>query len=332
MKKAISIYEAIDKFKWPKPGSKVNGIEILLGEGCNAKCLFCCADRQLSKWIKFSNVKKLLDSAKEKGAWLVSFSGGEAVLYPEIFKALNYARQKNFRLIQILSNGIKLADFDFAKKIVSAGANEFKISLHSISEEKHDYLLGIKGAFSKVLKSFENLNELGVKISSNFAINSLNYKEIPLFAKFMNEEYGITGFCFMFSFYTGRMPVSNLSVRYSKVIPYLRYALEYIRQNKIPIETKMLNNFLPCLMPEYVNIMADWGEDLKYSPVAKKGKISTNREFYSGRKKFLEGCKECIYYERCFGIDAEYLSRFGGNEFIPVKKEKVYRLPDPLYI
>lgn len=329
--KAITIYEAIKKFKWPKPSSKVVGIEILLGEGCNAKCIFCCAEKELGRWLSYSKVIKLLDKARQKGSWYVSFSGGEATLYPDILKVVKYAKENNFKLIQIISNGIKLADLRFASKLVEAGANEFKISLHSTTKKIHDYLVGVKGAFVKVQKAFDNLNTLKVKVSSNFAINKLNYKELPLFTKLMVERYGLTGFCFMFSFYSGKMLSSDLDIRYSEVIPYLKCSLEYIRQNNVPIETKMLNNFLPCLMPEYVNIMSDWGEEEDYSTTSKDGRVKENKNFYKGRKKLLKKCKKCIFYEKCFGVDKFYLEKFGEDEFIPVVKEIPQRLPDPLY-
>ncbi len=337
--KPLTIFQAIKKFNWPGAGSKVKSYEILLGDVCNAKCSFCCAglSNGQGEWMPYKEVVARLQRAKKNKAWNISFSGGEATLCPDIIKMLAAAKNLKFPMIQIISNGIKLADYSFAKKLVLAGANEFKISLHGYFSATHDRLVGVPGAFKKGLKAINNLNRLGVKVASNFAINGLNYKELPLFAKFMAENRKLTGFCFMFSFYEGDMLLNKakLGVSYSEVKPYLLYALKYLKKNKIIIETKMLNNFVPCILEEYSNLISDWGAEYSesLSSIGKQGKPGDTKmpKLYSNRKKKIKVCANCIYKNSCYGIDKQYLKTFGEKEFKAIKKAPEIFPLRPLY-
>ncbi len=323
--RVLTFQEAVRKFGWPEKYKIINFQEILLGFSCNLRCMFCSTyglGLNSNGWLSIKKVKGIIDKSVEKNVWLISFSGGEPTLYPDILEAIRYAKKKKIVAIQIISNGIKTADYYFCEKLAEAGLNEIKFSLHSLNRKIHNKLVGCQTAFDSILKSSENFNKLGIKISFNFAINKLNYKEIPLFAKVMHG-YKITGFCFMFSFYEGNMlNNTDISVPYSEVKPYLKAAVEYMRKKEILIETKMLTNFPPCIIPEYVDLISDWGGDKikNYSKVFNKDKNIDNPS--SKRKEKIEICKECLYYNKCNGIDKGYIKFYGTKEFKPVKKKR----------
>lgn len=318
----LTFEEAKRKFNWPDRNEPIVSQEILLGFKCNLKCLFCSTyNRKESDWISIKSVKQIIDKAIKNKAWVISFSGGEPTLYPHIIEAVEYSRKKGIKFIQIITNGIKTRDYKFSKKLIKAGLNEVKFSLHSINKKIHDKIVGYDGAFDSILKSVENFNKLGIKIAFNFAINKLNYKELPVFTELMHR-YSITGFCFMFSFYEGNMLNNpSISVSYSDVLPYLKTTLKYIKQKKILIETKMLNNFPPCVIPEYIDLISDWKLDNNiYSKIYDNRKNKNNPS--SSRKTKIKACRKCLYNKLCNGIDNGYLDKYGGSEFIPVRKNK----------
>lgn len=321
--KRISLREAGKKWGWPKPPLKSN-YEILLGDGCDAACLFCCAYKEIGSWLPLESVRRDIRRERARGTQMITFSGGEPALYPGIAEAVACARESGFTLIQLVSNGLRLSDPAFAGRLAAAGLNLVKISVHGVNAGTHDYLTGTKGSFEKALKALNNLNGLGVFTSLNLAINRLNYRQLPLYVKFFHERLGLSGFCFYFGFYTGRMAEEKeLQVSYSEVLPYVRYALEYMRQNKVGIDWKVLGNFLPCLLPEYANLMMDWGAASaadKKTSVRKKGGSFTSMEFMEKRKLKPASCRGCACYDRCYGIDVRYCEKFGTAEFRPVKE------------
>ncbi|HAT71350.1 MAG TPA: hypothetical protein DCS63_00860 [Elusimicrobia bacterium] len=324
LNKRITLSEAMGKWGWPNPPLKSN-YEILLGDGCDAACLFCCAYREIGKWLPLESVKRDILREKARGTQMITFSGGEPGIYPRLAEAAAFARNSGFRLIQMVSNGLKLSDPEFAGRMAGAGLNLAKISIHGVNAATHDYLTGRKGAFEKALTAVNNLNRLGIYTSTNMALTRVNYRQLPLYVKFFHEEMALSGFCFYFSFYTGRMAADqDLQVPYSEVLPYVRHTLEYMRLRRIGIDWKVLGNFLPCLMPEYANLMMDWGAasvaDTKAS-VRKKGGSFTSMEFMEKRKIKPASCRGCVYYSACYGVDARYCERFGTAEFRPVKEK-----------
>lgn len=316
------------KFGWPEPGSPIVSDEILLGERCNARCLFCCADGLTGRggWMSFSSIRSRLRRAAARGAWLVTLSGGEATLCPDLERTAREARRLGFRSVQLLTNGFKLADLPYVRRLGAAGIDEIKISLHGVDAATHDRLMGVKGAFRLAMKAADNIARAGLKASFNFAVTRANYRQLPLFAKFAGTELGVTGFCFMFSFYSGAMLKlrDELSVSYREAMPPLRCAMDYIKARGITIESKMLNNFPPCVAPEYANLISDWGRRAPEAGSSVGGHKAASRmpDFYSPRKARVPACASCVYGDRCYGVDRGYLELFGAGEFRPVKRER----------
>lgn len=314
------------KFGWPDPGSPIVSDEILLGERCNARCLFCCADGMTRRggWMSFAAIRSRLRRAAARGAWLVTLSGGEATLCPDLERTAREARRLGFKSVQLLTNGFRLTDPAYVRGLGEAGIDEIKISLHGVDAATHDRLMGVKGAFRLAMRAAENIARAGLKASFNFAVTRSNYRQMPLFAKFAGTDLGVTGFCFMFSFYSGAMLKlrDELSVRYSEVLPSLRCAMDYIKAKGITIESKMLNNFPPCVVPEYANLISDWGAASPEAASSVGGHKPASRmpEFYSPRKTRIPACAACAYGDRCYGVDKGYLETFGAGEFRAVKK------------
>lgn len=326
--KALTIFDAVKKFGWPEPGSEIVSREILLGEQCNAKCIFCCAKglHGNAKWISAQTVKRRLKKWADEGAWLITLSGGEATLYPYLEEISLAAKKYGFKSVQILTNGLKLGNLDYARRLAECGIDEIKISLHGADAKTHNALMNVDNAFENAMRAVENLNIAGIKASFNFAVTAANYKQTPLFAKLAGTELGVTGFCFMFSFYSGGMleQKNKLNISYTEVMPYLKLALQYMSLKNIVIESKMLSNFTPCLAPELINLMSDWSNN----SVESFSKISTGKitrkvnKSYCERKIKLPACEQCVYKDCCYGVDKGYIEIYGDKEFAPIKKIK----------
>lgn len=73
-------------------------IKIEVTENCQRNCLHCSSDAKDLKYryLDIEFIKKLLDEGKELGASSVVFTGGEATLYPNIEKAIRYAKKNGY--------------------------------------------------------------------------------------------------------------------------------------------------------------------------------------------------------------------------------------------
>ena len=78
---------------------------------------------------------------RRHGKDAVDFTGGEPTIRRDIFEIISYAKEIGFKKICLITNGQRLADKEFAKKIVDSGANDFLFSIHEHDEKTYDNLI-----------------------------------------------------------------------------------------------------------------------------------------------------------------------------------------------
>lgn len=161
------------------------------------KCMFKC--RMCYKWMEgvsevspavseysffLSNLRELVDEG-----FMVNFVGGEVLLFDGFFELVKFSSRKGF-LTSTTSNGW-LIDEKMARRIADAGLTEINLSLDSLNEATHDYLRGVNGAWSRVMKAIKYLTrhckDTKVRICS--AIYDWNLSELaPLMEWVVNND------------------------------------------------------------------------------------------------------------------------------------------------
>ncbi|MEA3306701.1 MAG: hypothetical protein U9Q34_02850, partial [Elusimicrobiota bacterium] len=228
--------------------------------------------------------------------------------------------------IQIMSNGLKLADYAYTKSLTDAGANLFKISLHGYNAETHDDLVGVRGAFEKIMKAFEHIKELGAETTINYTVTKFNYKTVHKFVDLIVNKHKIEDFNIIFPHYTGMMKdnAKTLKVSVTQSAPYLRKMLKVLEKSKVKVENAILINFCPCNLPEAAHLMTEWEKPdsvLKDEPMYHLEGYTEN--IYQMKEELRmknKSCAKCIYNKRCMGFEKWYVDIFGPREFKPVIK------------
>ena len=92
---------------------------IEITDRCNLTCPVCFADANNSFTLPFARVKEMIDLyVKCEGQpEVIQISGGEPTLHPDICEIIRYAATKGILYIILNTNGLKLADMEFAKAI-----------------------------------------------------------------------------------------------------------------------------------------------------------------------------------------------------------------------
>ncbi len=188
---------------------KIKNCEIILNSDCNARCFFWYQPDMETKGssyrMPFKEAAKAFYDGRKRGAQVACFIGGEITLHPELSKIIAFAKKVGYLYIQVMSNALKLADFSYTKSLIDAGANLFKISLHGYNANIHDGLVGVPGAFEKIMKAFEHIKKLGAEITINYTLNKHNYQIVHKFAELITEKFKIEDFNIIFPHYTGMM-------------------------------------------------------------------------------------------------------------------------------
>ncbi len=311
---------------WLKP--KV--CEVTLTSRCNYRCLFCYnppeffSSPEPAQEPDFKAVCRALYEGRERGCWIAALIGGEPTLRPDIGRIAAFARKLGYACVKVCTNGSRLADKGFAAELAAAGVNMFDISLHGHEARVHDALVGAPGAFKAALKGAGNVRALGKEVGTNQVINRLNYRGFPAFFRLALLDLGINYFNIIYSHYRGVMAgnAGRLRVPVSKTVPCVKKALALLERSGLPVLSRPLVNFPPCLLPGYGAITADWEIEGRREPLLRAdGSLADMEEMKLGQNRKPAACRRCAMYRRCRGIDAEYLELYGGAEFKPLKKE-----------
>lgn len=303
---------------------KCKRCELTLNYRCNAKCMHCYIDNSLKTKndMDFNSAIHYLYKSYKEGARTLALIGGEPTLYEKLIEVIASARKIGYEYILLLTNGIKLADMEYAKKLVENGLNLVKISLHSANPKKHDHIMGMKGAFKSFMKAVENINKLNIPCALDTVVFKENYQELPELVDFAFKQLNSINFNFVSCHYDGEAfkNKEKFFVSYSQQVPFLKEAVNRFKINGIRPPTHIFSNYPPCIMPGYEHLISDWkkNDDDLYLPdnASKPKKII---ESLSLKRVKAKSCEECIYNEICIGIEKEYVKMAGGTyEFIPI--------------
>lgn len=339
--KALSIKRAISLFGWPV--KKPKSAEITLNYSCNAKCVFCYSSPELEEWknknsLSFSDIVKNLTSSYNSGSRMVQIIGGEPTIRDDLPEIIKAAKILKYPVIQMVTNGIRLSDFNYFKSLYESGLNSVTFSLHADKPEIHDKIVGIDGAYVKTKKAIENALKLGVYVTVGTAVNKLNYRRIPALVNFLLKNYSIDS-CHIISLHyigSGSVNVNKLKISYTAQLPYIKRALSFFEKYKIQPAVKFLSNYLPCILPGYEHIISDWEYPYKDDDLYLPEATYENKMYTMITNKLrmkAPSCKDCFYFKRCAGFEKEYFKYYGAKEFKPLKEKpkKVFSM-DPYYL
>ena len=227
--------------------------DIRLGYRCNARCGFCyyqdLLDNPVDKEPKTAQLRARLLALRREGATEVEFTGGEPTLRPDLPELVGYASELGFSNISVISNGLRLANFLYAKRLVEAGVNDFLFSVHGPNPEIHDAHTRVPGSFEKIMQAIRNARSLAARCRSTTTVTGQNYEHIESILELF-LELGIE--CIHFALFS---PVADaastdkrLLVSYARAAESIKGAIDRFEGRLPPLSVK----YIPfCFMQGY---------------------------------------------------------------------------------
>lgn len=161
-------------------------LDLHLTTSCNMKCSFCGAWEQdiESSMLSISDVCFALTEGKKFGYKVVTLTGGEPLLHPDIERIISYASQLGY-WICITTNGLAITDqiIDTVKK----NRCILRVSFHTLNRELHCRMTGAD-SWQNVVDNIEKLKKKGVYYGLGTTTYSDNINEIPLLANYAWEN------------------------------------------------------------------------------------------------------------------------------------------------
>lgn len=296
--------------------------DILLNYACQAKCQFCSQDfewRKAPNLMPFRQAAEKVYLAYKQGYRRMGFTGGEPTLRKDLPNLIALATKMGFTYVRIQTNGIRLADYAYAKTLADAGLTFVKFSIHGHDAKTHDALTMIPGSFDACLKAIENLKRLNVGIGVNIVLNQLNYRHLTEFYELFLLKLKLSNFVIIAPLYEGNMElhVPQMGARLTDMAPYIRKAYEVFTAINFP-KPPLLLHFTPCILPGYEQQMLGWSA-FNTMVVSPQGVHRDLDETVLQHTIKTEACASCVYNDRCIGFDRSYSRHFGTGEIAPLK-------------
>lgn len=148
---------------------------------CNAECHFCSYPKGKGgkrTSVDYSTAQRVLDVLGARNWKIISFTGGDPLMNPDLFQIIRYAADNGF-ITRTGTNGW-LLDEKTVYKLVFSGIRNFWISIDSEVPEKHEKNRGLPGLFERLRKVIPLLKLNNVKVNAAVPINKLigNYREL----------------------------------------------------------------------------------------------------------------------------------------------------------
>jgi len=179
---------------------------------CNLSCPVCFANSNAAGYVyepSFEQVEQMLGqlrAMRPTPATAVQFSGGEPTLHPRFLDIVARAREMGFSNIQIATNGLKIADYEFAEQSREAGLHTLYLQFDGIGPEIYKALRG-RDIWEQKLQAVENCRRLDIKICLvPTIIRTVNDDQVgPIFQFAVDNVDVISGISYQPVCFSGRI-------------------------------------------------------------------------------------------------------------------------------
>ncbi|MFA7693569.1 MAG: radical SAM protein [Candidatus Hydrogenedentes bacterium] len=134
-----SLYVDLDRFyfnvlKEDTPCGRITNYWVLIKDACQMNCPYCSVEMRdpFFEEMSLEEYRTLLPTYKKAKH---TFTGGEPTLHPQFFQFVEEA-VRNRVTVQLATNGIRLADPDYCKRLQDAGIDEIRLSIDSFDREQ----------------------------------------------------------------------------------------------------------------------------------------------------------------------------------------------------
>ncbi len=336
-------------------------IDLNLGCTCDLDCRFCyyresrrSPRRKRRRDLTTAEAKKWLRFFCRHGLEALDLTGGEPTIREDIFELIAYARAIGFRTVCVITNGIRMAEETFCRRLAASGLNDVLVSLHGPGPEIHDRLTGTGGSFEKVRRALENAAGLGLRLRSNTVVTGINLQCLEETAALLRER-GVSraNFILFNPVVEARNAGEEIAVRYREAAAPLR---RLIARHAAGFERLTIRYFPLCLLPGLEDRIVNmprvqydpdewdylWRSCFRRSLPVWLAAVAGGFFLHPDLRGLLRlplktalreaviwsiiavnmnrssPCRSCRLYPACGGVWRGYAERFGTGELMPV--------------
>lgn len=288
-------------------------MSICVGGRCNSNCSFC-----YTEWIRDEPdlPSALIREAIQHAAATptlhsVVFSGGEPTLRRDLLDLINYAHTLKIDTIGLQTNGYRLSDSGYLRKLCSAGLSRVLLSLHGAKRETHDTMVGLKGSFDRALQALALLGQAGMRTTVNFVMSPSNFSEAPEFTSLVTSISASARIRFSFPIVEGAAfdNAAQILLSFPDFIKSCSLAAAHNPGARDRIEVA---NVPPCVSDQ-LGIEPSYLMSQRHTLVEVSPFYQNNIQRGELLAK-LSSCNSCKWSSDCGGVQIPYFTRFADAD------------------
>ena len=280
---------------------------------CNSNCIFCAADHPLendNREMSLSEFNNVLDKCHVDSGDRVIVNGGEPTVHKDFWAILDAVKMRG-ATIDLFTNGKKLADNNFAVRVLNYDNIHIRVPLFGSTPEKHDFLTGIKGNFEATTMGLDNLYNnmrghatLEIKLLMSKATIPENEKIYELIKSRWNHE--------AIRVSLNPLLISDCVIQQKDTLINTYESMMIQSESLIRRAYVDRTDFSVALVPfctfpnkELLNMCRGRNVGGKFH-YASPGFTKTVEEH-----EWDQPCHKCLYYGECNGFSKKYIEYFG---------------------
>jgi len=146
--------------------SKPIWLHLLLADRCNHACEHCYQVQGLKGELTREQIESLLREFRASGGFVVTFSGGEATLRPDLIPLLAYAHELGLATV-LYTNGFTMTE-SMASALAACHVWRVEISLYSHRAAEHDAVTRTPGSWQRTTQGVRWLRGNRVNVILKF--------------------------------------------------------------------------------------------------------------------------------------------------------------------
>ncbi|WP_432822448.1 radical SAM protein [Trichloromonas sp.] len=289
-------------------------LSIHVTERCNQRCRFCVVSAPDHRGDEsLETIGAFLDANRGQGYQGVNLHGGEPTLHPEFDAIIDRIRSAGFGEITLQTNGCRLGDREFARRLIDRGVKLFIVSLHEGDPVANDRLAGSPGAHRRLSAGIRNVLELGGRVQTNTVLTRASYQRLGEIIE-CGWRLGVRHFNI-----SNIHPAGYALRNFQEFVPRCREQAPLVREAVERFAPRgavlTLEGFPYCTLPGLERYhKRQQQRDIR---MLFRAWVFDDYEQFMDRtcKMMGEPCLNCGQAPRCGGVYKEYLEFCGWDEF-----------------